>query len=181
MPNAALSRRIVSMRSIGLATTIAFGASLALTGAASAKPATLHLYSKTLSVNMYQANGQPLTDPNAAPVAGEYYSSTDIDYPGNNKHHSSTSSGYDHLVCTFTSVTSTGAEALCDAEVSYNGSLLYGDHFPLAISFTRRPGIESPNCWGYRPVQERPWHHRVRRHREHQQQQHHHHVFDVTR
>ena len=136
MPHTAARRRISSIRSIGLATMIAVGASLVLSGTASAKTATLHLYSKTLSVMIFEANGQPVTNSNALPVAGEYYTTTDTDYPGNNKHHSSTSSGYDHLVCTFTSVTSSAGEALCDAEVFYNGSLLYADHFSLAISFT---------------------------------------------
>jgi hypothetical protein len=136
MPNTASRLRTRFIGSIGLATTIVVGTSLALGGTASAKTATVHFYSKTLFVNMYQADGQPVTNQNVLPVVGEYYTSTDIDYPGNNKHHGSSSSGYDHLVCTFTSVTSAAGQTVCDAEVFYNGSLLYADHFPLAVSFS---------------------------------------------
>jgi hypothetical protein len=112
MPNTASRLRTRFIGSIGLATTIVVGTSLALGGTASAKTATVHFYSKTLFVNMYQADGQPVTNQNVLPVVGEYYTSTDIDYPGNNKHHGSSSSGYDHLVCTFTSVTSAAGQTV---------------------------------------------------------------------
>lgn len=142
------ARRHVPMLSgvMAAATGIAFSLTPGEPASAIIAPSstTIHLYSKALSNAEYGANGQPITDPNAAPVPGDFYTATDIDYPGSNKSHGAMSTGYDHLVCTFTSVASTNAQAVCDAVLFYKGSMLNADHQPLTITFTSPQVVEFP-------------------------------------
>ena len=99
-------------------------------GTASAKTTTMHFFSKNVSDNFYQANGQLITNPNAQPAVGDYFISTDLDYTGNAKKHAKTATASDNLVCTITTAT----QGVCDGSIAIGGSLLLANHVTIDIA-----------------------------------------------
>jgi hypothetical protein len=94
--------------------------------------------SRTLTdrrVRHAEVNGQPSTDSDAAPVAGDHFVSTDNDYLGDHKQHSKRVYATDHIICTFLTVdpTSFSFTALCDAQIALPGGMLISDR--QTISF----------------------------------------------
>jgi hypothetical protein len=92
-------------------TILAVGAS-----AATAKPVTLHFFSKQVYSRISDATGKPLPS-NSAPAVGDRFSFASNDYVGNHKHHAKRPTASDHVVCTLTS-TSAG---LCDGTIAIGG------------------------------------------------------------
>ena len=70
----------------------------ALVPAASAKTATIHLFSRETSATFVTPQGRPLP-PNTQPTIGDVNDITGFDYAGNHKHHASSPTGSDHLRC----------------------------------------------------------------------------------
>lgn len=110
------------------ATIMAVGAS-----AAAAKTVTLHFYSKQVYSRFTDASGKPLSQ-SAMPAAGDRLSFASNDYAGNHKHHAAQATASDHVVCTLTSVSTTGFTALCDGTFASGGSMIFGDDFVLSTS-----------------------------------------------
>ena len=106
--------------------SIAAGATIVAVGAsaATAKPVTLHFFSKQVYSRLSNASGQPS---NAAPAVGDRFSFASDDYVGNHKHHAKQATASDHVVCT---VTSTSA-GLCDGVIAIGGAMILGDDFVL--------------------------------------------------
>jgi hypothetical protein len=96
---------------------------LLVPGIAQAKT-TLRLYQKQQSMTFYNPDGTKASG-NAAPVVGDYFVDTDTDYVGTAKHHAKASTASDHLVCTFTSISSNGMSgtALCNGQIAIGGSM----------------------------------------------------------
>jgi hypothetical protein len=97
------------------ATIVAVGAS-----AATAKPVTLHFFSKQVYSRLSNASGQPS---NSAPAVGDRLSLANNDFVGNHKQHAKRPTASDYVVCT---VTSTGA-GLCDSVIAIGGSMIVAD------------------------------------------------------
>jgi hypothetical protein len=95
----------------------------ALAPAASAKTATMHLFSRETSATFVTPQGRPLP-PNTRPSVGDVSDNTGVDYVGNHKHHASTPTGSDHLRCTLTALTASGAKGVCDGQIAIAGSML---------------------------------------------------------
>jgi hypothetical protein len=122
------------VRAIVLAAGAALG--LALTApAASARTATLHLFSRQTSSTFVTPQGKPLP-PNTPPAAGDVSDSTDVDYVGTHQHHANKPAGSDHLRCTIISFAAAGATGVCDGQIAIGGSMLLVNHETVALSDT---------------------------------------------
>jgi hypothetical protein len=95
-------------------------------GAATKK---LHLFSKSASSKLYNADGTPITDTQSQPPVGAYFIGSGNDYVGNHKKHSKRVYATDHLICTFTSFATTGFSytALCDGQIALPGGMVIAD------------------------------------------------------
>jgi len=100
---------------------------------ASARTVTLHYFSKQTSSTVVTPQGKPL-GPSSAPAVGDINDNTDLDYVGNHKHHAKQSTASDHLRCTITGSTGSGATATCDAQIAIGGSMLLANHVELTFS-----------------------------------------------
>jgi hypothetical protein len=98
--------------------------------AASAK--TIHLFSHQTYSAQFDANGNPITNPNSEPTVGSYFLSTDNDFKGNHKHHSRKPVATDHVDCTFLDVTSFTAR--CDAQIGFGGGMVIADRQTLSFA-----------------------------------------------
>ncbi len=106
---------------------IAVGAS-----AAAAKTTTMHFFSKQVYSRVSDASGNPLNGP---PAIGDRFSFASNDYVGNHKHHAKRATASDHVVCTVTSVSSSGpGTGLCDGTIAIGGAMIIGDDFVLNFS-----------------------------------------------
>ena len=103
-------------------------------GAGAATPTTLHYYAVEASSTSVTASGQPANE-NAEPSVGDVSDTTDLDYVGTHRHHSSKWSASDHLNCTFTTTTPTTATAVCYGEFAIKSSLILVNH--ATIDFTQ--------------------------------------------
>ncbi|HEY2604060.1 MAG TPA: hypothetical protein VGI67_21055 [Thermoleophilaceae bacterium] len=110
-------------------------AALALFAAPAGAATTYRFFSKQTSQQFLDPSGKPITDPNAQPVAGDQFISTDLDYVGNHKHHAKHWTVTDHLACTITSTTPTGALALCNGQFAIGGSLLIAENENVTFNF----------------------------------------------
>jgi hypothetical protein len=68
--------------------------------AAAASAKTIHLFSKNISNEFFDPNGNPFMDPNAEPPVGSYFIGVDDVYKGNHRKHSRKRAGSDHIICT---------------------------------------------------------------------------------
>jgi hypothetical protein len=109
-----------------------------LVPAASAKTATLHLFSRETSATFVTPQGRPLP-PNTRPSVGDVNDITGVDYAGNHKHHASTPRGSDHLRCTLTGLTASGAKAVCDGQIAIGGSMLLVNNDSLTLPDSNGP------------------------------------------
>jgi hypothetical protein len=125
------------MKAIGPAAAVLL-ALAALAPAASAKTATMHLFSRATSATFVTPQGHPLP-PNTRPSVGDVNDITGIDYVGNHKHHASHPTGSDHLRCTLTGLTADGAKAVCDGEIAIGGSMLLVNHESLTLPESNGP------------------------------------------
>jgi len=117
----------VSVASLGLFTAVGSGL-MALP--ASAGTTTLHFYSVSQTQTLTDAAGQPITDPNFTPMAGDHLDGTDLLYVGNHTHHASSFSASDHIACVFTSATA----ATCNAQIAVGGSLLLANDVTVTLT-----------------------------------------------
>ncbi|HUC38335.1 MAG TPA: hypothetical protein VMR97_14585 [Acidimicrobiales bacterium] len=118
-------RIILKSGAAGTAAALTAAALLAFTGGiASAKSGTLRFFSKSVSSNLYSANGQPITNQNTQPAVGDYFISADLDYVGNHKSHAKNYTASDDVVCTITVSTSTAITGTCDGAIAMGGSML---------------------------------------------------------
>jgi hypothetical protein len=101
--------------------------------AASAKTVTLHIFSRQTSSTLVDPQGHPVA-PNTPPAVGDTFDNTGVDYAGNHKHHASKPDGSDHLRCTITGMTATGATALCNGQIAIGGSMLLANDEMLSLS-----------------------------------------------
>jgi hypothetical protein len=102
---------------------------------ASAKTVTLHIFSRQTSSTFVDAQGHPVA-PNTPPAVGDTFDNTGVDYAGNHKHHAAKPSGSDHLRCTITGTTATGATALCSGQIAIGGSMLLANDDMVTLSDT---------------------------------------------
>jgi hypothetical protein len=109
-----------------------------LVPAASAKTATMHLFSRETSATFVTPQGRPLP-PNTPPTAGDVNDITGVDYAGNHKHHANTPRGSDHLRCTLTGLTTDGATAMCDGQIAIGGSMLLVNNDKLTLPDSNGP------------------------------------------
>lgn len=105
---------------------------------ASARTVTLHYFSKQTSTTFVTPQGRRL-GPNTPPAVGDINDNTDVDYVGNHKHHAKQSTASDHLRCTITGSTGSGATATCDAQIAIGGSMLLANHVKLTFSDSSSP------------------------------------------
>lgn len=110
----------------------------ALAPAASAKTATMHLFSRETSATFVTPQGRALP-PNTRPTVGDVNDITGVDYVGNHKHHASTPTGSGHLRCTLTSLTADGAKAVCDGQIAIGGSMLLVNNESLTLPDSNGP------------------------------------------
>ena len=134
---------------------------------ASARTVTLHYFSKQTSSTFVTPQGKPL-GPSSAPAVGDINDNTDLDYVGNHKHHAKQSTASDHLRCTITGSTGSGATATCDAQIAIGGSMLLANHATDVLREQRAGGGPdqrrdrhlSPRAWNghldQRRKQQRP-------------------------
>ncbi|HUO71946.1 MAG TPA: hypothetical protein VMU39_14325 [Solirubrobacteraceae bacterium] len=106
--------------------------------AAGAKTVTLHIFSRQTSSTFLDAQGHPLA-PNTPPAVGDTFDNTGVDYAGNHKHHAAKPTGSDHLRCTITGMTASGASALCSGQIAIRGSMLLANDDTLTLSNTVSP------------------------------------------
>ena len=85
---------------------------------------TLRLFSKTIAGGFTTASGVPLSM-NAAPAAGDLFTTADNDYHGNHLHYGSVLAGSDALHCVVTAVTKSAVPATCFGVISIGGSMIY--------------------------------------------------------
>ena len=109
-----------------------------LAPAASAKTATVHLFSRETSATFVTPQGRPLP-PNTRPTAGDVNDITGVDYIGNHKHHASMPTASDHLRCTLTGLTASGAKAVCDGQIAIAGSMLLVNDESLTLPDSNGP------------------------------------------
>jgi hypothetical protein len=109
-----------------------------LVPAASAKTATIHLFSRETSATFLTPRGDPLP-PNTQPTVGDVNDITGVDYVGNHKHHARTPTGSDHLHCTLTGLTGDGAKAVCDGQIALGGSMLLVNADSLSLPDSNGP------------------------------------------
>jgi hypothetical protein len=129
-----LSTRRVQLILLVSATMLAL--TLTVSGA-SAKTATLHLFSRQTSSTFVTPQGKPLP-PNTPPAAGDISDNTDVDYVGTHQHHAKNPTGSDHLRCTITSFAAAGATGVCDGQIAIGGSMLLVNHETVALSESAR-------------------------------------------
>ena len=98
---------------------------LAVAPASAAKK--LRFFSKQVSSSLTDASGNPITNPNTPPAAGDRFVVTDLDYVGNHRHHAKRWTASDHFACTFT----TPPAAICSGQIAIAGSMLFSDNVPL--------------------------------------------------
>ena len=101
--------RISTSAAIAVCTMVGFA------GAASAKTMTTHTLSyfeKQSSTKSFHVNGQP-ADPNAQPVAGDYFVTTAEDYVGDHLKHDAKATATDAFSCTITTATQKGFTGIC--------------------------------------------------------------------
>lgn len=122
--------RAVSVASLGLFTVV--GSGLMALPAGAAGTTTFHFYSVSQTQTLTDAAGQPITDPNFTPTAGDQVQETDLLYVGNHTHHASSYSASDHIACVITSNTA----ATCNAQIAIGGSLLLADDVTVDITQT---------------------------------------------
>jgi len=101
--------------------------------AASAKTVTLHIFSRQTSSTFVDPQGHPVR-PNTPPAVGDTFDNTGVDYAGTHKHHAAKPDGSDHLRCTITGMTATGATALCNGQIAIGGSMLLANDEMLSLS-----------------------------------------------
>jgi hypothetical protein len=120
----------------GRAAVLAAGAlvALALTAAPAGAATKLHFFQKPESQLFLDPSGNPITNPNAPPAVGDQFIFSDRDYVGNKKHHAKHWTATDHLQCTVTSVSSTGAAGLCNGQIAIGGSMLLAENVKLDLS-----------------------------------------------
>jgi hypothetical protein len=123
-------RCIARVVSLGLFTVV--GSGLMAIPARAAGTTTLHFYSVQQTSTATGAAGQPITSSNAPLAVGDHVDSTDLNYVGNHKHHASSFSGSDHIVCT---VTSASTET-CSSQTAIGGSLLLGNDVTVTFNNT---------------------------------------------
>jgi hypothetical protein len=105
-------------------------ATMALLAApASARSVTLHFFEKNVTGVVTGPAGQPV-NPNAMPVPGDKFDSTNLDYAGNHKHHAARYSASTHVACTITSPSA----GTCSAQFAQGSSMLLANNF--TINFT---------------------------------------------
>jgi hypothetical protein len=109
-----------------------------LVPAASAKTATMHLFSRETSATFVTPQGRPLP-PDTQPTAGDVNDITGVDYAGNHKHHGRAQTASDHLRCTLTGLTADGAKAVCDGQIAIAGSMLLVNHESLTLPDSNGP------------------------------------------
>jgi hypothetical protein len=119
------------VRAIGAAAAVTLTL-LALVPGASAKTATIHLFSRATSATFVTPQGRPLP-PNTRPTIGDVNDITGVDYVGDHTHHASTPRGSDHLRCTLTALTAGGAQAVCDGQIALGGSMLLVNNESLTL------------------------------------------------
>ena len=110
----------------------------ALAPAASAKTATMHLFSRETSATFVTPQGHPLP-PNTRPSVGDVNDITGVDYIGNHKHHANAPTGSDHLRCTLTGLTTSGAKAVCNGQIAIAGSMLLVNDESLTLPDSNGP------------------------------------------
>lgn len=113
-------------------------ATVVLVPAASAKNATMHLFSRETSATFVTPQGRPLP-PNTRPTVGDVNDITGVDYVGNHKHHTRTPTASDHLRCTLTGLTANGAKAVCDGQIAIRGSMLLVNNESLTLPDSNGP------------------------------------------
>jgi len=94
---------------------------------------TLRFYSVSQQQAAYDPSGQTITSQNSAAQVGDRFESTHIDFSGTHKHHSSSISASDHLLCQLLTVSSTGGTGVCDGQIAVGGALLLAEH--VAVTF----------------------------------------------
>lgn len=121
------------MRAVGAPAAVLL-ALAALVPAASAKTATMHLFSRETSATFVTPQGRPLPR-NTRPTVGDVNDITGVDYVGNHKHHAKRWTATGHLACTFTSITGPmNGTATCDAQIAIGGSMLLVENAKLTFS-----------------------------------------------
>ena len=125
------------MRAIGTPAVVLL-ALLALVPAASAKTATMSLFSRQTSATFVTPQGRPLP-PNTQPTVGDVNDITGVDYVGNHKHHASAPAGSDHLRCRLTGLTAGGAKAVCDGQIALGRSMLLVNNESLTLPDSNGP------------------------------------------
>ena len=103
---------------------------VAIFAASASASTTLHFFSKQTSSAFDGPNGKPITNPNAAPVTGDTFDVTGLDYVGTSKKHAKVATASDHLTCTVTKY----PDGLCSAEIAIGGSMLLATNFTANIS-----------------------------------------------
>ncbi len=109
--------------------------------ASAASRRTYHFFSKQITSQTFDATGKAITNPNAAPAAGDYFIATDNDYVGNHKKHVKSVYATDHIICTFLTVDTTNFSftAVSDAQLALPGGMLILDR--AAADLQRHDGI----------------------------------------
>ena len=125
------------IRAIGVPAAVVL-ALVVLVPAASAKTATMHLFSRETSATFVTPQGRPLP-PNTQPTVGDVNDITGIDYVGNHKHHARRATASDHLRCTLTGLTADGAKAVCDGQIAIGGSMLLVNNQSLTLPDSNGP------------------------------------------
>ena len=116
---------------------------LALAAVPAGAAVKFKFFQKGESSSLTDSSGNPITDPNVAPKAGDKFVVTDRDFVGNHKHHAKRYSATDHLACTFTSAT----EAVCDGQFAIRGSMLLAENVNVNLDFSK-PTIVVPITGG---------------------------------
>jgi hypothetical protein len=106
--------------------------------AATAKTASLHIFSRQTSSTFVDAQGHPVP-PSTAPAVGDTFDNTGVDYAGTHKRHAIKPTGSDHLRCTITGMTAAGPTARCSGQIAIGGSMLLANDDMLTLSNTAPP------------------------------------------
>lgn len=106
---------------------------LALAAAPAGAATKFKFFQKPESQSFTDSSGNPITDPNHEPVAGDKLTLTDRDFVGNHKHHARRYTATDHLACTFTTATA----AVCNGQFAFGGSLLLAENVNVNFDFSK--------------------------------------------
>jgi hypothetical protein len=98
--------------------------------AASAK--TIHLFSKNVSNEFLDPNGNPFMDPNAEPPVGSYFIGIDNDYRGNHTKHSKKPVATDHIDCTL--LVPAAFTVRCDAQIAFRRGMIIADRQTVSFA-----------------------------------------------